>query len=150
MDLGSFQFQFTVQMVNVDHWLSMLYFVDKDVDAFHATTYLPIFCYSLMTIIHPEFPLLRILYHKSNHSCLLPKKKKINKMKIFWVWLGLENQICVLLTKMFCTLPTYLKVTWRRLGGIQMCYVGLAFARFLSIYVSFFFTSCQLSIWILL
>jgi len=40
MDLGSFQFQFTVQMVNVDHWLSMLYFVDKDVDTFHAATYL--------------------------------------------------------------------------------------------------------------
>jgi len=40
MDLGSLQFQITVQMVNVDYWLSMLYFVDKDVDAFHATTYL--------------------------------------------------------------------------------------------------------------
>jgi len=43
MDLGSFQF--TVQMVNVDHWLSMLYFVDKDVDAFHATTYFLLFSY---------------------------------------------------------------------------------------------------------
>ena len=107
MDLGSFQFQITVQMVNVDHWLSMLYFVDKDVDAFHAIYHLPFFCYSLMTIIHPEFPLLRILYHKSNHSCLLPKKKKINKMKIFWVWLGLENQMYVLLFfEMLCTLPT--------------------------------------------
>ena len=31
----------------------------------------------------------------------------------------------------------------------QTCYVGLAFARFLSIYVSFFISYCQLSIWIL-